>query len=270
MKLQYFDIHSHLYFPDFDSDRDRVILNMKEKGIYTTTIGTNLETSKKAVKLAEQNENLFASVGVHPAHFSEDLFDPEFENLVKHPKVVSIGECGFDYFRLEGDPEKARKIQTELFEKQIKLALENNKSLMLHSRPSKASMDAYLDTLDLLKRYKKEFGDKVFGNAHFFAGNLDILKEFLDIGFTVSFTGVITFTEDYNQLIEYTPIESIHTETDAPFVTPLPYRGKRNSPEYVIFVVEKLALIKNTDIEKLKQQLVLNAKKLFQISDIDI
>lgn len=265
--MQYFDIHSHLYFPDFDSDRDQVIFSMKEKGIYTTTIGTNLETSKKAVQMAEKSENLFASIGVHPAHFAEDVFSEEFNDLVKHPKVVAIGECGFDYFRVEGDLEKIKKVQTDLFEGQIKLALENGKSIMLHSRPSKGKMDAYHDTLEVLKRYKKEFGDNIYGNAHFFAGDLGILKEFLDIGFTVSFTGVITFTTDYNSLVEYVPISSLHAETDAPFVAPVPYRGQRNSPEYVSEVVKKIAEIKNIEEGDLKKQLVLNAKKLFKLQD---
>lgn len=263
--MKYFDIHSHLYFPDYDSDREEVISSIKENGVWTTTIGTNPETSKKAIQLAEENENLFASIGVHPAHFREDSFSEEFIEIVKHPKVVSIGECGFDYFRLVGDLENAKKIQTNLFEKQIKLALENGKSLMLHCRPSKGSMDAYIDTLEILKRYKKEFGDKIFGNAHFFAGDLQILKEFLDIGFTVSFTGVITFTTDYNSLIEYTPVDMIHAETDAPFVAPTPYRGKRNSPEYVVEVVKKMAEIKKVDQTILEIELIKNAKKLFKL-----
>lgn len=265
MDIKYFDIHSHLYFKDFDSDRDRVILNMKEKGIYTVSVGTNLETSKQAIKLSEENENLFASIGVHPAHFDSDVFDIEFEDLVKNPKVVCVGECGFDYFRAEGDLTSVKKIQKDLFEKQIKLALENNKALMLHCRSSKGSMDAYLDTIDILKTYKKDFGDKVFGNAHFFAGNLDILKEFLDIGFTVSFTGVITFTNDYNELIKYVPNDMIHAETDSPFVAPAPFRSKRNSPEYIDIVVKKMAEIKSINEDVFRLQLIENAKRLFDI-----
>ncbi len=263
--MKYFDIHSHLYFSDFDSDRDKVIFEMKEKGVFTTSIGTNLETSKRAIDLAEQNENIFASIGVHPSHFAEDFFSDEFNDLVKNPKVVSVGECGFDYFRVEGNLEEVKKIQTELFHSQIKLAIENGKSLMLHSRSSKNSMDAYLDTLEILKRYKKEFGDKLFGNAHFFAGNLSVLKDFLDIDFSVSFTGVITFTRDYDELVRFTPLNKIHAETDAPFVAPVPYRGKRNNPEYVIEIVKKISEIKNINEDVLKEQLVLNAKKLFSL-----
>ncbi len=263
--MQYFDIHSHLYFPEFDSDRSEVVSSMKENGIYTTTIGTNIETSKKAVELADQNENIFASVGVHPAHFKSDTFDNEFENLVKNPKVVCIGECGFDYFRLEDSFQNTKKVQRDLFERQIQLAVNNNKPLMLHCRPSKGSMDAYLDTLEILQSYKKDFGSSLLGNAHFFAGDQNILKKFLDIGFTVSFTGVITFTRDYDDLIRYTPDDMIHCETDAPFVSPAPFRGKRNSPENISFVVEKMAEIKGLQINHFKLNLIKNAKRLFNI-----
>ncbi len=271
--MNYFDIHSHLYFKDFDLDRERVILNMKEKGIYTVSIGTNLETSKQAIKLAEENENLFASIGVHPADFKEYKFEEEFKTLVKNPKVVCIGECGFDFFRLEGDLEMAKKIQKQIFEEQIKLAIENKKALMLHCRSSKGTMDAYLDTIEILKSYKKEFGDSLFGNAHFFAGSLNILKEFLDIGFTVSFTGVITFEPKAGQsmadhtieLIKYVPTDMIHAETDAPFVAPVSFRGKRNSPEYIEEVVKKMAEIKNIEIDVLKSRLIKNAQKLFNL-----
>lgn len=263
--MNYFDIHSHLYFKDFDTDRDRVILNMKERGIYTVSVGTNLETSKQAIKLAEENENLFASVGVHPAHFDSDVFDKEFEDLVKHPKVVCIGECGFDYFRTEGDLISIKKIQKDLFEKQIQLSLDSGKSLMLHCRPSKGSMDAYLDTLYILESYKTDLPSKIFGNAHFFAGDLDILKRFLDLGFTVSFTGVITFTKDYDELIKYAPNDMIHAETDAPFVAPTPFRSKRNSPEYIDIIVKKMAEIKSIKEEDLRLDLLKNAKKLFAL-----
>jgi TatD DNase family protein len=263
--MNYFDIHSHLYFKDFDTDRDRVILNMKERGIYTVSVGTNLETSKQAIKLAEENENLFASVGVHPAHFDSDIFDKEFMEIVKHPKVVCIGECGFDYFRTEGDLTSIKKIQKDLFEKQIQLSLDGGKALMLHCRPSKGSMDAYLDTLYILESYKTELPSKIFGNAHFFAGDLNILKRFLDLGFTVSFTGVMTFTKDYDELIKYAPNDMIHAETDAPFVAPTPFRSKRNSPEYIDIIVKKMAEIKSIKEEDLRLDLLKNAKKLFAL-----
>ncbi len=264
MNINYFDIHSHLYFDEFDSDRFSILESMKKEGIFTISIGTNKETSEKSISLAKENENIFSCIGVHPAHFQSDVFDKDFESLVLEPKVVALGECGFDYFRLS-EIDSAKKIQKQIFESHIDLAVKNSKALMLHCRPSEKSMDAYEDTLNVLGSYKKDFGDRLFGNAHFFAGNKEILKGFLDIGFSVSFTGVITFTSDYNDLIKYTPDDMIHCETDSPFVAPVPFRGKRNSPLNVPFVVRKMAEIKNIKEDYLKEVLISNAKRLFSI-----
>lgn len=268
--MKYFDIHSHLYFPDYDSDRDSVILNMKESGIYTTCIGTDIESSKKSVELAIKYDNIFATIGIHPDESNTDLlntnYKEELEKLINHPKVVAVGECGFDFFRTSVEQkENVIENQREIFERQIELALKYNKALMLHSRPSKGSQDAYEETLNVLEKYAKEYGDKLFGNAHFFAGNGDILKRFLDIGFTVSFTGVITFTKDYDEVVRSTPLGSIHAETDAPFVAPIPYRGKRNSPEYIKQTVEAIARIKGENMDVVSKALVLNARKLFRL-----
>lgn len=272
LRMQYFDIHSHLYFPDYDTDREEVITRMKNEGIWTTAIGADLESSKKAIALAEKHENIFASVGQHPEHsanskesISYDI-SKEMEKLIEHPKVVAIGECGFDFYRTEKeDLEKIKEDQKEIFEKQIDLAVKNNKALMLHCRPSKGSMDAYEETLSILEPLAKKYGNKLFGNAHFFVGDLEILRRFLDIGFTVSFTGVITFAQDYDELVRFAPLNMIHAETDAPFVAPLSHRGKRNSPEYVYEVVVAIARLKEESIHEVKSILVSNAKKLFGI-----
>ncbi len=265
---QYFDIHSHLYFPDYDADRDEVIARMKEQGIWTTTIGTDIESSKRAVELAEKHDNIFASVGHHPAHEIQDLGFKiqEFEELAKHPKVVAIGECGFDYFRTPAEEKNiARELQRKVFEQQIDLAIRNNKSLMLHCRPTKGTMDAYLETLDILEPLAKQHGERLFGNAHFFVGDMEILRRFLEIGFTVSFTGVITFVAEYNESVRFAPLDSIHAETDAPFVSPVLHRGKRNSPEYIAEIVRAIALIRNEDVEEVKTTLISNAKRLFRL-----
>jgi TatD DNase family protein len=266
--MDYFDIHSHLYFPDYDTDREAVIANMKEQGIWTTTIGTDIESSKQAIALAEKYENIYASVGHHPAHEIQDsVFNiQKFEELAKHPKVVAIGECGFDFYRTEpAFAELRRGEQKKVFEQQIDLAVRNQKALMLHCRPTKGTMDAYEECLDILEPLAKEHGEKLFGNAHFFVGDMDILRRFLEIGFTVSFTGVITFVSDYNETVRYTPLESIHAETDAPFVSPVLHRGKRNSPEYIAEIVRALALIRDEDVEVVKTTLISNAKRLFRL-----
>lgn len=266
MDLKYFDIHSHLYFPDFDYDREEEIKKIKENKIGTISIGTDLETSKQAIKLAEENEYFFATVGEHPGYIKTgSILNPEITNLANHKKVVAIGECGFDYFRLDGDLEAIKKAQRQIFEEEIKISLEIQKPLMLHIRPSKNSMDAYLDTLEVLEYVNKMEGDRLAGNAHFFAGDSEILKRFLNIGFSISFTGVITFTNDYDKFIKYTPIERIMSETDSPFVAPEPYRGKRNSPLFVPEVVKKIAEIRGEDLDSVREKLLQNAIKFFKI-----
>lgn len=267
MTIDYIDIHSHLYFKDFDSDREEVIARMKEQGIATISIGTGVETSQQSVDLAHAHENMYACVGMHPADVADAHVPLEIDELAKDTRVVAIGECGFDYFRLDGDATDIKRAQKDVFEHHIQLALRVGKPLMLHCRASKGSQDAYHDTLDILERYHAEHGDKLSGNAHFFAGDMDVLKRFLDIGFTVSFTGVITFTHDYDELIRYTPLESLHAETDAPFVAPVPHRGSRNSPEYVPQVVSAIAQIKGEDEEKVKKTLISNAQRMFRLGE---
>ena len=265
--MNYFDIHSHLYFPDYDADRDEVIARMLEQGIYTTSIGTDLESSKQSIALAEKYDNIYASVGVHPEHDAAAGFSHEFEQLAQHPRVVAIGECGFDFYRTSPDDlEKVKADQTKIFQAQVQLAIKYNKALMIHARPAKGTMDAYEETLNILEPLAKQHGDKLFGNVHFFVGDIDILKRFLDIGFTVSFTGVITFAMDYNDVVKYTPLEHIHAETDAPFVSPILHRRQRNSPEYVPEIVRAIALLKGEDMEQVKEALMENAKRLFKIT----
>ncbi len=263
MTFKYLDIHSHLQMSEYDSDRDAVLARMKEAEVATIVVGVDYESSRQAVELAEKNENIYACVGLHPKDNLAETFDIEkYRMLVKNPKVVAIGECGLDFFRLEGDSGKVEEIknqQKKLFIQQIELAIETSKPLMLHCR------DAYREVLDILIPYKKQAGEKLRGNVHFFAGDVATAREFIDIGFTVSFTGVITFARNYDEVIRSIPLESILTETDAPFVAPVPYRGKRNEPAYVTEVVKKLAEIRGEDVEKVKTQLHVNVKRVFAI-----
>lgn len=266
MNYDYFDIHSHLHFKDFDKDREEIISEMKKNKIATISVGVDFETSEKEVELAEKHENIFACIGQHPDDSKEDVaFDERLIELAGNSKVVAIGECGLDYFRLAGDVEKAKDDQKEKFLSHIDLAIKFDKPLMLHVRPSKGSQDAYVDTLDILEHHIKTSADKLHGNSHFFAGDLNTLKRFLNIGFSVSFTGVVTFTHDYDELIKFAPIGMIMSETDAPFVAPVPYRSTRNSPLYVIEVVKKIAEIRGEPLEIVKKTMVQNAIKFFSI-----
>jgi len=214
--------------------------------------------------MAEKHDGFFATIGQHPSDNRKEEFKIEnYKKLITHPKVVGVGECGLEYFRMPKGvlPEEEKKRQKNLFEAQIQLALDNDKPLMLHCRPSPGSMDAYEDVLTILKQFPS-----VRGNVHFFVGNVAIAKQFLEFGFTFSFTGVITFTHDYDEVIRFLPLENIMSETDCPFVAPVPHRGKRNEPVYVIEVVKKIAEIRGEDFEKIRKQLVENTLRVFDIT----
>ncbi len=313
--MKYIDIHSHLGFEDYGDDRTHVIKRMIDHQVGTIAVGADLESSKEAVKVAEQNENIWACIGQHPTHnvnminteihhgVSTEVnhgslgFDEvEFEKLVKNPKVVAVGECGLDYFKI-GDTcpvvknsdssttgvEKIKAKQKEIFIKQIEFAIKHDKPLMLHIRdgqkgekqrntdgiglsPDKSdsvgvSSSAFADALEILNNYKGQ----VRGNLHFFTGKLTQAQKFIDLGFTISFVGLITYINDFDKIIKTLPLESLQAETDAPFVSPVPHRGERNEPAYVIEVYKKIAEIRSEDSELVREQLLKNARRMFDI-----
>lgn len=276
---QYIDIHTHVNFKAFDGERDEIIERALNNGTWMINIGTQADTSRKAMELAHKYpKGVYAVVGLHPIHTSVshhdkqelgeeggefvsrgEIFDANiYREFLKDEKVVAIGECGLDYYHSEGDLiEKQRKA----FIEQIELANEFDKPLMLHIR------DAYADALEILKKYAK-----VKGVVHFFAGTSKEAKEFCDFGFMISFAGVITFppkrdgtSSDYNEIIKNIPLNMILTDTDAPYVAPVPYRGKRNEPVYVKEIVKKIAEIKNLPEEETAMAIVANARRLFKI-----
>ncbi len=257
--MQYFDIHSHLNFPEFDADREAVMARLSESETGTIVVGTDYESSKWAVELANEHENVWACIGVHPVDDPKKVWESEkFEGLVKNPKVVAIGECGLDFFHAKKEEDFER--QEKLFLDQIHFALENDKPIMVHSR------DGYEELLEILEPLKDKYGGKLRGNVHFFAGSLEIAQRFWNINFTTSFTGVITFARQYDEVIKNAPIEMLMSETDAPFVAPAPYRGKRNEPAFVEEVVKKIAEIRGEDLEMVKKALLSNAERVFKIS----
>lgn len=251
--LKYIDIHAHLNFPDFDEDREALISSMKKEGMGAINVGTDYKTSVEVCQLASEHENLWAIIGQHP-HDAEVSFEAEeFKALVKeNSKVVAIGECGLDYFRLEDDSVKEK--QKKLFEKQIELALELDLPLMLHIR------DSYEDVLDILGNFPE-----VRAHAHFFAGDFNIAKKFFDRGSTISFTGVITFASQYNEVVKNSPLDMIMAETDCPYVAPAPYRGQRNQPPYVLEVYKKIAEIRGENEETIREALTSNAHRIFNL-----
>ena len=278
-KYALFDIHAHLHDKAYDEDREQILKEMKDYGVWAVTVGTDQTESKKALKLAEEHPHIYAAVGLHPADNVTEEFDYDFyKSLASNEKVVAIGECGLDYHYVETffkRDQDAGKVtwnkdaevdrQQRIFEQQIELAVEVNKPLMLHGRPSKGSMDAYEDKLHILENAKKKHGTKLRGNAHFFVGNIDIAERFVQIGFTMSFSGVITFTKDYDDVVRYLPMTMIQAETDSPHATPAPFRGKRNSPMYVQEVVARIAVLRNEPLEEVRMQLLENVKRIFSI-----
>ena len=280
----FFDIHSHLHDKAFDKDRDEVIATMKAKGVGTITVGTGLAESRNAVALADIHDNIFATVGLHPCDNVLEEFDADlFEKLAKHAKVVAIGECGLDYHYIETffdkdaeritgekglhwnkDAEKER--QKSIFKKQIELAVKLDLPLMLHGRPTKGTMDAYEDMLHLLEHAHKKYGEKLRGNAHFFVGTIDVAERFIEIGFTMSFSGVITFAHDYDDVVRFPPLYSIFGETDSPYATPAPFRGKRNDPTMVQEVVARIAVLRLEEFEEVRMEMIENAKRMFKVS----
>jgi len=265
---EFIDTHAHLNFDVYNTDRHHLLEKLKEEKTWVINVGTGQETSKRAVEIAaNEKKGIYATVGLHPVYVNKsydnetgEVFDRHFyENLLQSEKVVAIGECGLDFFHLKDTPlsetEKDVYIQKQrkAFGAQINLAVEFNKPLMIHCR------EAYKETIQILLSYQLEHGNKLRGNFHFFAGTKEEAAKILDMGFNVSFTGVITFAKDYEELVKFIPLDRMMSETDCPYVTPTPHRGERNEPLYVSEVVMKIAEIKGENIEKVKKQLVKNA-----------
>lgn len=282
---KHIDTHAHLNLSAFNEDVDAVVEKCAEESVAVINVGTKESTSKKAVELAAQYDNCYAIVGLHPIqtapayHNEEELgegsepfkskgeeFDADFyRELVQKEKVVGIGECGFDYFNTLPN---SYEVQEAAFIAQIELANEASLPLMIHTRGPKLGEESptgrsvYEDVYQTLKQYAK-----LPFNVHFYAGTWEEAARFFDLGGTISFTGVITFpkTDSYAEVIKNAPLEQLHAETDCPYVAPVPHRGKRAEPWMVKEVYKKIALIKGEDEEKVRAQLVENARKLYGI-----
>jgi TatD DNase family protein len=273
MNVRYIDTHCHLQFEEYAHDRDEIIARMSKGSIAGIVVGVDLESSKKALALAEKHEHLFASVGLHPNHV-RDFVNPSSDDgftksgilkLAKNKKVVAIGECGLDYFRKIND--EIKNAQKELLQKHLKLAVALDKPIIIHARSSKGTNDAYQDLLLILKEAKIK-NPKLRGDIHFFAGNLEKAKDFFELDFAISFTAVITFSRDYDEIIKAVPLRNILSETDAPYVAPASRRGERNDPLAVIDVVQQIAEIRGESFKTVRQTLLANALRVFSLTNI--
>jgi TatD DNase family protein len=273
------DTHCHLQFNAYKNDADLVANKCEQQGMILNVVGSQRDTSERAVKLAEQYPFIYATVGLHPIHSistevdeeeiqfksREEIFDYEFYiNLALHPKTIAIGECGLELFHLpkEMNEELALKKQKEIFLAQYKLAEELDLPLVIHVRNAHSQM---LDTINTLPNLK--------GVIHCYTENWDIAKKYLDLDLYIGFTGVITFPakktcpEIQNNLIEAvkkTPMDKILIETDAPYLAPQAYRGERCEPWMVQEVALKIAEIKQISVNDVIEQTAKNAMSLFK------
>lgn len=266
--LKFIDVHSHIHIKEYDADREEVIARMNEAGVSTITVGTDLESSRQAVELAEKHDNIWATIGVHPTDTEELFNEKDYENLVQSKKVVAIGECGLDYYRLNTNNQELsshKERQRENFKKQIEFALKIDKPLMIHCRPSNKTMDAHEEMIEILTRNQRLTINKLRGNIHFFTGTSEIAQKYFNLGFTVSLSGVVTFANELEEMVKSLPLENILSETDCPYATPVPLRGKRNEPAYVVETVKYLAKLHNIKTEELADTLYQNARRTFSI-----
>jgi TatD DNase family protein len=263
--MKYIDIHCHLHFEAYDADRDAVIDRARQAEVGMIVVGIDAETSRQAVALAASHDNTWAVIGLHPVDASIGFDAGFYEQLAAHPKVVGIGECGMDYFHVDSRTKiMEKKLQEQVFRAQIALAEKVKKPLMLHIRSS-ATEDAYKNVLAILREARASGAYTQAGDVHFFAGSLDYARQFIELGFSLSFTGVITFAKEYHEVVKTIPLDRIMSETDAPFVSPAPYRGQRNEPGHVIEVAKAIASIRGEDEQTVFAQLLKNARTLFKI-----
>jgi len=261
------DTHAHLNFKDFDDDRDEIINRCLKNDIFVINIGTDLESCKKAIEIAEKYERgVYATVAMHP-HNIELGPDKSFAfrrvaDLAKSAKVVAIGECGLDYEFCENDIE-AQKKQQEVFIQHLKLAQEVNKPIIIHSRR------LFPEILQIIQTTNYKLQNTAPGVLHCYMGRWSYAEEYLKLGFYLSFTGLITYARDYDKVIKNCPLDRILIETDSPYMIPKPFRKKdeiiRNTPLNIEFVAKKIAEIKELSFEEVAEQTTKNAQELFNL-----
>ncbi|MGD0022169.1 MAG: TatD family hydrolase [Smithellaceae bacterium] len=249
------DSHAHLEMKEFDHDREKVVERARQAGVgFIVTVGTNLALSRKAVELAERHENIYATIGIHPhdvVNTDNKTFDA-LRELAHRKKVVAYGEIGLDFFRNISPQEK----QIDLFGRQLELAKELQLPVIIHDR------DAHEQTLKMVKASGLRRG--VF---HCFSGDYNMARQCIDLGFYISVPGVVTFdkAKTIQDVARLVPLSSLLLETDAPYLAPIPHRGKRNEPSFIIQTAKKVAELKGVSLEEVADATTLNAKKLFQI-----
>ena len=270
MMPEFFDVHSHVAEPQFDEDRKDVLKRTIDSSVWIIDVGVDQKSSQDVVTMATlSGKGVFACIGVHPIDNLDGRFDESFfSDLVATGHVVAVGEIGLDYSRIKDLPDiSAEKIrQQKLFEAQIDFACKKDLPIIIHCRESgKGLSDATEDILAILRKKKEIYGKSLRGDMHFFSQTVDIARQYFDLGFYISFTGVITFAHDYDEAVRMAPLDRIMAETDCPYVAPVPNRGKRNEPIFVKDVVKRIADLRGEDYEKVRTAMVENAFRMFNI-----
>ena len=248
------DTHCHLYYDEIKNNLSDVLNRANEANVTRfICAGTNINTSKQCLEITEEDDNIFASCGVHP-HDSKDVQDgylDQIYEMMEYESMIAIGELGLDYFKNISDKET----QKEVFRSQMDIAQELDKPVIIHNR------DADQDILEILS----DFPD-VIGVSHCFSSTLDTAKAFLDLGYYISFSGNITFKNSHlPEVAKSVPLDRVLIETDSPYLSPEPYRGKPNEPARVIYVAKKLSEIYDIDYEEIAKQTSNNASEIFRL-----
>jgi TatD DNase family protein len=246
------DSHAHVDFPQFNRDRQAVVQRAREAGVVAiVNIGTNLTSSRTSVALAERHEFIYATVGIHPHDAESATQDAlkELQTLASHPKVVAVGEIGLDYYR-DYSP---RPVQRQAFRDQLDLASAVGRPVVIHSR------DAHAEVLDTLKHWGGT------GVLHTYAAGLELLDEALALGFSIGISGPVTFpsAERLREVVRSVPLDRLLVETDCPYLSPAPHRGKRNEPAYVKLVAKAVAQVRDASLELIASATTKNARRLF-------
>jgi len=270
----YFDSHTHANFSGYKNDQDEVIKRALKDQVWMLNVGTQIDTSASAVALTKiYPQGVFAAIGLHPSHTFQHMMDEEeshFESRAEvfdeekygqllTDKVMAVGECGLDYYKLEvSNKELVISKQKQEFIKQLHFAQKHSLPITFHCR------DAYEDLIEILKaEYQGE------GVIHSYTGDWDTAKRFLDMGFYLGLNGILTFdkTGRLAEVCEKTPLDRILSETDAPYLAPPPFRGKRNEPMYVEYVVQKIGQVKKIDLAQASEKTFENACRLFKVKE---
>ncbi len=277
------DTHCHIHFKAFENNRDEVVARCKEKEMILNLVGTQQSTSKKGVEMAEKYDWMYATIGLHPIHIHEvdvheettnftsrgEDFDPEFyRELAKNPRVIAVGETGLDKFHIPKDQseELILSAQKEVFKKHYDVASEFGLPLVMHVR------DAHNEMIELLREIKKEKGSLIRGVVHCYTGNWAEAEQYLELGFNLGFTGVVTFPAkktnpqpqlELEKVLQNIPLDRILVETDAPFLAPQAYRGEQCEPWMVEEVIKKFATVRGLSIDEMTSQINKNTLDLF-------